>query len=137
MTIEQAIYAQLNDGDVATLAGNRISPEWRREGTALPAVIYTVDSREPVTKLSGKTALARLSVSITSIASTMAAARELAAAVADQVTPTIGSWPTHYSTTVTHARMTSEDVERMNDLEGTDDGPRSVTQRYDLWATGA
>jgi hypothetical protein len=29
-----------------------------------------------------------------------------------------------------------EDVERMDDQEGTDDGPRVVRQTYRIWATG-
>lgn len=137
MTIEQAIYLQISQNPaVSDLVSNRVTPEWRREGTTLPAVIYSVDSRDPVTTLTGVTTLEQFNVSVTSIAATMAAARELADAVKLACIKAVFPWTTHEGTSVKWVRLTSEDVERLNDEEGTDDGPRAVTQQYTLWATG-
>jgi hypothetical protein len=137
MTIEQAIYLQITGNPtVSGLVSNRVTPEWRREGTTLPAVIYSVDSRDPITTLTGVSTLEQFNVSVTSIAATMAAARGLADEVRIACVKGVFPWTTHEGTSVKWVRLTSEDVERLNDEEGTDDGPRAVTQQYTLWATG-
>jgi hypothetical protein len=133
MTIEQAIYARL-DSQVAAV-GNRISPEWRREGTALPALVYTVDSREPVRSFGGTTGLEQFSVTVTTLADTMSSARSVADAVRAALDTTDDY--TENGTTVSSGHLTSEDVERIEDGTGDDDGPRAVRQTFSLWATGA
>lgn len=136
MSIETALRRRLyNDAGVSALVGNRISPEWRREGTALPAIVYSVDSRSPVRTLTGTTSLAEFSVSIDCIATSMSGARELAAAVADILNDNTG-YATFEGTLLRWSGTDGEDVERMDDQEGTDDGPRVVRQTYRIWATG-
>lgn len=136
MSIETAVRRTLaNDTDVTLLVGNRISPEWRREGTALPAIVYSVDSRTPVRTLTGLTALAEFSVAIDCIAANMAGARTLAAAVANALNDN-SSHGTVDGTLIRWSSTDGEDVERMDDQEGTDDGPRVVRQSYRIWATG-
>lgn len=136
MSIETALRRRLsNDAGVSALVSNRISPEWRREGTALPAIVYSVDSRAPVRTLTGTTTLAEFSVSIDCIATSMSGARELAAAVADILNDNTG-YSTFDGTLLRWSGTDGEDVERMDDQEGTDDGPRVVRQTYRIWATG-
>lgn len=136
MSIETALRRRLsNDAAVSALVSNRISPEWRREGTALPAIVYSVDSRAPVRTLTGTTSLAEFSVSIDCIATSMSGARELAAAVADILNDNTG-YSTFDGTLLRWSGTDGEDVERMDDQEGTDDGPRVVRQTYRIWATG-
>lgn len=136
MSIETALRRRLsNDAGVAALVSNRISPEWRREGTALPAIVYSVDSRTPVRTLTGTTDLAEFSVSIDCIATSMSGARQLAAAVADILNDNTG-YATFDGTLLRWSGTDGEDVERMDDQEGTDDGPRVVRQTYRIWATG-
>ena len=132
MTIEQAIFARLDDQ--VSAVGNRISPEWRREGTELPALVYSVDSREPVRAFSGSLTLHTFGITITTIAETMSSARSVADAVRDALdTNTAHS---DGSTTVQCGYLTSEDVERIEDGSGDDDGPRAIRQGYTVWVTG-
>jgi len=136
MSIETALRNRLvNDATVSSLVSTRISPEWRREGTALPAIVYSVDSREPVRTLTGTTTLAEFSVAVDCIASTMSVARSLASAVAEILNDNNGYLP-YDGTTLRWSASNGEDVERMDDQEGTDDGPRVVRQTYRIWATG-
>jgi hypothetical protein len=47
MSIETALWRRLTDDlGVSGLVSTRVSPEWRREGTALPAIVYSVDDEE-------------------------------------------------------------------------------------------
>jgi len=133
VTIEQAIYARLDDE--VSAVGNRISPEWRREGTALPALVYSVDSREPVRSFAGSTGLEQFSISVTTLAETLSSARSVADAVR-----TAMDTNTAYSeggTTVVAGYLDAEEVERIEDGTGDDDGPRAVRQTFRVWATGA
>lgn len=136
MSIETALRRRLSDDIAVTaLVSTRISPEWRREGTALPAIVYSVDARTPVRTLTGTTSLAEFSVSIDCIATSMSGARELAAAVADVLNDNT-LYGTVDGTLIRWSGTDGEDVERMDDQEGTDDGPRVVRQTYRIWATG-
>jgi len=136
MSIETAFRRRLSDdAAVSALVSTRISPEWRREGTALPAIVYSVDSRAPVRTLTGTTSLAEFSVAVDCIASTMSGARALAATVADILNDNT-SYGVIDGTQIRWSATDGEDVERMDDQEGTDDGPRVVRQTYRIWATG-
>lgn len=136
MSIETAVRRRLSDdAAVAALVSTRISPEWRREGTALPAIVYSVDSRAPVRTLTGTTSLAEFSVSIDCIAETMSGARALAVVVSDVLNDNT-SYGVVDGTQIRWSSTDGEDVERMDDQEGTDDGPRVVRQTYRIWATG-
>jgi hypothetical protein len=137
MSIETAIYGWLSSsGTVSALVGTRISPEWRREGTDLPAVVYSVDGREPVRHMGGSAALESFEVSITCMGATANAARDLAATVRTRMEANLG-WATAYDgTSVKNAYRTGEQLERIDDAEGTDDGIRAVRQTYTIWATG-
>jgi hypothetical protein len=132
MTIEQALFARL-DAQVAAV-GNRISPEWRREGTTLPALVYSVDSREPVRSFSGSEDLHSFAITVTTIADTMSSARSVADAVRAALDTNTAY--TSSGTTVACGYLTSEDVERIEDGSGDDDGPRAIQQGYTVWATG-
>ncbi len=137
MSIETAIYARLQeDLTVTGLVSTRVSPEWRREGTALPALVYSVDSRSPVRTLTATTALAEFSVTIDCIAASMSGARALAAAVSAQLNDNATAYSLSNGTLIRWSASDGEDVERMDDQEGTDDGPRVVRQTYRIWATG-
>ena len=84
MSIETALRRRLSDDIAVTgLVSTRISPEWRREGTALPAIVYSVDARTPVRTLTGTTSLAEFSIAVDCIATTLSGARALAAVVSD------------------------------------------------------
>ena len=136
MSIETAVRRRLSDdAAVAALVSTRISPEWRREGTALPAIVYSVDSRAPVRTLTGTTSLAEFSVSIDCIAETMSGARALAVVVSDVLNDNT-SYGVVDGTQIRWSSTDGEDVERMEDQEGNDDGPRVVRQTYRIWATG-
>lgn len=136
MSIETAVRRRLSDdAAVAALVSTRISPEWRREGTALPAIVYSVDSRAPVRTLTGTTSLAEFSVSIDCIAETMSGARALAVVVSDVLNDNT-SYGVVDGTQIRWSSTDGEDVERMDDQEGNDDGPRVVRQTYRIWATG-
>lgn len=137
MSIETAVRNRmLEDATIAALVGTRVSPEWRREGTALPAIVYSVDSRAPVRILTGTTALAEFAVSVNCIATTMSGARTLAAAVSSQLNDNTTAYSLNDGTLIRWSATDGEDVERMDDQEGTDDGPRVVRQTYRIWATG-
>lgn len=136
MSIETAVRRRLSDdAAVAALVSTRISPEWRREGTALPAIVYSVDNRAPVRTLTGTTSLAEFSVSIDCIAETMSGARALAVVVSDVLNDNT-SYGVVDGTQIRWSSTDGEDVERMEDQEGNDDGPRVVRQTYRIWATG-
>jgi len=132
MTIEQALFARLDDQVAAV--GNRISPEWRREGTTLPALVYSVDSREPVRTFGGSQDLHTFTVTVTTIADTMSSARSVADAV--RAALDTNNAYTSSGTTIACGYLTSEDVERIEDGSGDDDGPRAIQQGYTVWATG-
>jgi hypothetical protein len=136
VSIETAVRRRLSDdAAVVALVSTRISPEWRREGTALPAIVYSVDNRAPVRTLTGTTSLAEFSVSIDCIAATMSGARALAVVVSDVLNDNT-SYGVVDGTQIRWSSTDGEDVERMDDQEGTDDGPRVVRQTYRIWATG-
>jgi hypothetical protein len=136
VSIETAVRRRLSDdAAVVALVSTRISPEWRREGTALPAIVYSVDNRAPVRTLTGTTSLAEFSVSIDCIAATMSGARALAAVVSDVLNDNT-TYGVVDGTQIRWSSTDGEDVERMDDQEGTDDGPRVVRQTYRIWATG-
>ncbi len=136
MSIETALRRRLSDDIAVTgLVSTRISPEWRREGTALPAIVYSVDARTPVRTLTGTTSLAEFSIAVDCIATTLSGARALAAVVSDVLNDNT-SYGVVDGTQIRWSGTDGEDVERMDDQEGTDDGPRVVRQTYRIWATG-
>ena len=136
MSIETAVRRRLSDDAAVTaLVSTRISPEWRREGTALPAIVYSIDSRAPVRTLTGTTSLAEFSVAVDCIATTLSGARALAAVVSDVLNDNT-SYGVVDGTQIRWSGTDGEDVERMEDQDGGDDGPRVVRQTYRIWATG-
>lgn len=136
MSIETAVRRRLSDDVAVTaLVSTRISPEWRREGTALPAIVYSIDSRAPVRTLTGTTSLAEFLVAVDCIATTLSGARALAAVVSDVLNDNT-SYGVVDGTQIRWSGTDGEDVERMEDQDGGDDGPRVVRQTYRIWATG-
>lgn len=136
MSIETALRRRLTDDlGVSGLVSTRVSPEWRRAGTALPAIVYSIDARTPVRTLTGTTELAEFSVSIDCIATSLSGARALAVAVSALLNDNT-LYGTVDGTKIQWSATDGEDVERMDDQEGTDDGPRVVRQTYRIWATG-
>jgi hypothetical protein len=136
VSIETAVRRRLSDDAAVTaLVSTRISPEWRREGTALPAIVYSVDARTPVRTLTGTTSLAEFSVAVDCIATTLSGARALAAVVSDVLNDNT-SYGVVDGTQIRWSGTDGEDVERMEDQDGGDDGPRVVRQTYRIWATG-
>ncbi len=135
MSIEVLIHSSLRDNaTVGAIVGNRVSPEWRREGTALPAIIYSVDSRDPIRTLGGATGLEQFTVRLECIASNMSGARTLSKAAR-------AVFETNSGFTVglvefEAGTLQNEDVERMDDQEGNDDGPRSCVLTFLIWARG-
>jgi hypothetical protein len=80
MTAEGAIFDLLTaNAGVDAIAGDRISPHNRLQGSELPAVVYAVESFEPVRVLAGTADLTMATVSIAAIAETYAQAKTLAA----------------------------------------------------------
>lgn len=132
MTIEQALVARLDDE--VSAVGNRISPEWRREGTLLPALVYSVDSRDPVRAFSGAQTLHSFGITVTTLADTMSTARTVADVVREALDTNTAY--TDSGTTIQCGYLTSEDVERIDDGQGGDDGPRAIRQSFTVWATG-
>jgi hypothetical protein len=136
VSIETAVRRRLgDDAAVSALVSTRISPEWRREGTALPAIVYSVDARTPVRTLTGTTSLAEFSVAVDCIATTLSGARALAAVVSDVLNDNT-TYGVVDGTQIRWSGTDGEDVERMEDQDGGDDGPRVVRQTYRIWATG-
>jgi len=136
VSIETAVRSRLTGtAAVTAIVSTRISPEWRRGGTDLPAIIYSIDSRSPVRTLTGTTVLAEFIVSIECIATTMSGARSLADVVATTLNDNT-SYSTVDGTLIRWSGTDGEDVERIDDQEGDDDGPRVVRQTYRIWATG-
>ncbi len=136
MSIETAVRRRLSDdAAVGAIVSTRITPEWRREGTTLPAIVYSVDSKASVRTLSGTTELAEFAVAIDCIATTMSGARALAVVVADVLNDNT-AYGTVDGTLIRWSATDGEDVERMDDTDGGDDGPRVVRQTYRVWATG-
>lgn len=77
--IETDIHAALTAGSPSpTAAGDRVYALLRPQGGALPAVVYTRISNQPVTSLAGSSGLNRVRVQIDCWATTMAAALTLA-----------------------------------------------------------
>jgi hypothetical protein len=74
-------------------------------------------------------------VAIDCIATTLSGARSLAAAVSAVLNDNT-TYGTVDGTKIQWSATDGEDVERMDDQEGTDDGPRVVRQTYRIWATG-
>jgi len=82
MSIEQAIYTILaGDTAVGAIAGDRISPHQRIQGTVLPAVTYVVDDFEPFRGISGTAGLTAATLTVTAIANTYSDAKGLSAAL--------------------------------------------------------
>ena len=80
--IEQAIYTLLrDDAAVGAIAGDRISPHARLQGTAIPAITYQLTDLEPFLNLSGTAGLTAATLSVTTIADTYAESRDLATKV--------------------------------------------------------
>jgi hypothetical protein len=88
-----------------------------------------------VRTLAQTTSLAEFAVSVDCIAVSLSAARTLAAAVSGVLNDNAG-FTTVDGTRIQWNATDGEDVERMDDQEGTDDGPRVVRQTYRIWATG-
>lgn len=67
---------------VTDLVSTRIWPGYRKEGTALPAVVYEMTGEEVINFAGGTTGTAETHITLSCIASTYSGAKALAAAVA-------------------------------------------------------
>jgi len=77
--IEQGIYALLSGATTITaLVSTRISPDRRKKGEALPALVYRVSFSDPIKTLAGPHAsMTRSDIQITAFATTRAAVRDI------------------------------------------------------------
>ena len=132
--IEQAIYTILagNEG-VGAIAGDRISPHQRVQGTVLPAVTYLIEDFEPFRGISGTASLTAATLTVTAIADTYAGAKSLSAALVSALNGADGT----YGTTV----VTALDYERSRPTdpgigEGEEDLPYEIETQYRIHYAG-
>ena len=132
--IEQAIYTILaGSSAVGALAGDRISPHQRVQGTALPAVVYVVDEFEPIRGLAGTVSLTAATVTVTAIANTYSGARGLAAAVIGALNGAAG---TYGSTVIKSLHYSQQQPTDTGIGEGEEDLPYEVQTQYRIHYTG-
>jgi hypothetical protein len=132
--IEQAIYTILaGNAAVGAIAGDRISPHQRVQGTALPAVVYQVEDLEPMRGLSGTVGLTSATLSVTAIAETYSSSRSLAAAVIGALNGAAGTYGSVVITSLHYAQQTPTDT---GIGEGEEDLPYEVLTQYRIHYTG-
>lgn len=64
MALEPLIFDRLNDASITAIVGPRIHATEPPENADWPFIVFTVDASDPVTAMSGVTALARYGVQI-------------------------------------------------------------------------
>lgn len=121
MTIEQAIYTQLNAANL------RASYAQRLQGTALPAVVYTVSSIEPVRSLGGYAGLRSATISTTSIGETYAEARTTANAARAALAGTTG---TVSGVVIAHITHDGDQPDELSLGEGEEDLPATIASSF-------
>lgn len=132
--IEQAVYTILSgNAGVDALCGDRISPHQRLQGTALPALVYQIDDLEPIRGLSGTVGLTAATLTVTSIDTTYAGARGLAAAVIAALNGATGTYGTTVITSIHYSQQTPLDA---GIGEGEEDLPYEVSTQYRIHYTG-
>jgi phage tail tape-measure protein len=132
--IEQAVYTILAGSTaVGALAGDRISPHQRVQGTALPAIVYQVEDLEPIRGLGGTAGLTAATLTVTSIAATYSGARGLAAAVIGALNGAAG---TYGSTVITSLHYAQQQPTDTGIGEGEEDLPYEVSTQYRIHYTG-
>jgi phage tail tape-measure protein len=132
--IEQAIYTILaGNAAVGAIAGDRISPHQRVQGTALPALVYVVDDFEPIRGLAGTAGLTAATVTVTSIADTYSSARSLAASVIGALNGAAG---TYGSVVITSLHYSQQQPTDTGIGEGEEDLPYEVETQYRIHFTG-
>lgn len=128
MTLEAAIYSLLAaDAPVGAIAGDRISPSSRLQGSALPAVVYQVQTIEPVRGLAGSAGLSLGTFDATAIAETYAAAKSLAEAV---IAALDGATGTHGSIVIQAMRYQTQTAADSMPGEGDEDTPAEITATF-------
>lgn len=128
MTIEAAIYELLADSaGVGAICGNRISPSSRLQGSALPALVYQVQSIEPIRTLGADAGLSAATFDVTAIATTYAAAKALADAAIAALDGEAGS---HGSVTIQAMRYQNQTAADAMPGEGEEDLPAEITATF-------
>jgi hypothetical protein len=112
---------------VTTLVSTRITPGYRKQGTALPAIVYQVYSDRPVNHAGGTTDTSEMRLSVYCMAATYAGSKALAAAVK----AAISGW-TDSSGSVWHLESQSDDI---GDPMSGQDVPEyyAINQEYTVW----
>lgn len=135
--IEQAIYTLLAaDAAVGAIAADRISPHQRLQGTALPAITYTVQELEAFRHLGGSSNLKAAQIECTSIADTYAVARELSEAVITEMASASGLVGST-GVTVIASRFLNETPVDTGIGEGEEDLPFEVQSAFTIHYTEA
>jgi hypothetical protein len=133
--IEQAIYKLLaDDAAVGAIAADRISPNQRLQGTALPAVVYNVNEIEPFRNLAGSSLLTAAQLEVTAIADTYASARTLSEAVIVALSSGVGAIA-GTGVTIVASRYVSETPTDTGTGEGEEDLPYEVKSTYTIHYT--
>jgi len=134
MSAEGAIYSILaSDNGVGAIAGDRISPHIRLQGTALPALVYTLEEFEPVRTLGGTGGFTMATVTIASIGETYASAKSLAGAVITALNGTTGTLDSTAITSLIYTGQTSSDP---GIGEGEEDLPYEIITTYRMHYSG-
>lgn len=128
MSLEAATFSILAaSAAVDAIAGDRISPHQRLQSTTLPAVTYRVEQIEPVRELAGTAGLYRGNLTVSAIAETYAAAKDLGNAVRNAVSAATGS---HGGITIRAARHSLEVSVEAGIGEGEEDLPYQIDHQF-------
>lgn len=128
MTLEAAIYELLAaSAGVGAIAGDRISPSSRLQGSALPALVYQVQSIDPVRGLAGTAGLSLGTFDVTAIGHTYASAKALAEAA---ITALDGEAGTHGGIAIQSMRYQSQTAADAMPGEGEEDLPAEITATF-------
>ena len=132
--IEQTIYTILaGHAGVGAIAGDRISPHQRLQGTALPALVYQLEDLEPIRGLAGTAGLTAATLTVTAIATTYAGARGLAAAVISALNGATGTYGSTVISSIHYSQQTPLDA---GIGEGEEDLPYEVSTQYRIHYAG-
>lgn len=134
MSAEGAIYAILAaDSGVGALCGDRISPHQRLQSTDLPALVYAVQSFEPVRGLGATSGFTMATITVAAIADTYASAKSLAGAAVSALNGTSG---TYDSTAISSLVYTGQSPTDTGIGEGEEDMPYEIVTEYRMHFTG-
>lgn len=126
MGIEATIYDRLNDTSITSYTSDRITPTDPAQGTDWPFVVYTVQGTQPVTSLTGSTALTAYTVQVDVWSKSVTQQAALTAAIKARLHCYRGG-------AIQRSALTDQDSERLGDE--TEGNVYHATQTYSVWAT--